>query len=135
MTKQNLAGGPLVADAKKRIFRRNGERNRERRAKQTAGCPGAKLRDFADHEFSFSAWRQTFRAGLADREGIEPVRLSVADYAALFGRGDHGSIYQQWALSYKLPCGGWCPKGRQAEDGLLRQPHTRERGERRLKRV
>jgi plasmid replication initiation protein len=29
-----------------------------------------------------------------DKE-FEPVRLSVADYAALFGRGDHGSMYQQ----------------------------------------
>jgi plasmid replication initiation protein len=29
-----------------------------------------------------------------DKE-FEPIRLSVADYAALFGRADHGSIYQQ----------------------------------------
>jgi hypothetical protein len=24
-----------------------------------------------------------------------------------------------WALSHKLPCGGWCPKGRKAEDGPI----------------
>jgi Circularly permutated YpsA SLOG family len=24
-----------------------------------------------------------------------------------------------WALSRKLPCGGWCPKGRKAEDGTI----------------
>ena len=24
-----------------------------------------------------------------------------------------------WALSRKLPCGGWCPKGRKAEDGII----------------
>jgi hypothetical protein len=24
-----------------------------------------------------------------------------------------------WALSHKLPCGGWFPKGRKAEDGLI----------------
>lgn len=24
-----------------------------------------------------------------------------------------------WALSHKLPCGGWCPKGRKAEDGAI----------------
>ena len=25
------------------------------------------------------------------------------------------------ALEHKFPCGGWCPKGRRAEDGLLSQ--------------
>lgn len=24
-----------------------------------------------------------------------------------------------WALDQKLPCGGWCPKGRRAEDGAI----------------
>jgi hypothetical protein len=24
-----------------------------------------------------------------------------------------------WALSRNLPCGGWCPKGRKAEDGSI----------------
>ena len=24
-----------------------------------------------------------------------------------------------WALSHNLPCGGWCPKGRKAEDGII----------------
>ena len=24
-----------------------------------------------------------------------------------------------WALSHNLPCGGWCPKGRKAEDGTI----------------
>jgi len=24
-----------------------------------------------------------------------------------------------WALSHNLPCGGWCPKGRKAEDGPI----------------
>jgi hypothetical protein len=24
-----------------------------------------------------------------------------------------------WALSHRLPCGGWCPKGRKAEDGPI----------------
>jgi hypothetical protein len=24
-----------------------------------------------------------------------------------------------WALSHNLPCGGWCPKGRKAEDGMI----------------
>jgi hypothetical protein len=24
-----------------------------------------------------------------------------------------------WALSHQLPCGGWCPKGRKAEDGPI----------------
>jgi hypothetical protein len=24
-----------------------------------------------------------------------------------------------WALSHKLPCDGWCPKGRKAEDGMI----------------
>jgi hypothetical protein len=24
-----------------------------------------------------------------------------------------------WALSNRLPCGGWCPKGRKAEDGAI----------------
>ena len=24
-----------------------------------------------------------------------------------------------WALSHNLPCGGWCPKGRKAEDGKI----------------
>jgi len=24
-----------------------------------------------------------------------------------------------WALSHKFPCGGWCPKGRKAEDGPI----------------
>ena len=23
------------------------------------------------------------------------------------------------ALKYKIPCGGWCPKGRIAEDGII----------------
>src|SRR5215468_6345391 len=24
-----------------------------------------------------------------------------------------------WALSHNVPCGGWCPKGREAEDGKI----------------
>jgi hypothetical protein len=24
-----------------------------------------------------------------------------------------------WALAHNLPCGGWCPKGRKAEDGTI----------------
>src|ERR1700751_481786 len=24
-----------------------------------------------------------------------------------------------WALAYNVPCGGWCPKGRKAEDGPI----------------
>jgi hypothetical protein len=24
-----------------------------------------------------------------------------------------------WALAHKLPCGGWCPKGRKSEDGPI----------------
>ena len=24
-----------------------------------------------------------------------------------------------WALSHNVPCGGWCPKGRKAEDGII----------------
>ena len=24
-----------------------------------------------------------------------------------------------WALSHGIPCGGWCPKGRKAEDGII----------------
>ena len=24
-----------------------------------------------------------------------------------------------WALAHSLPCGGWCPKGRKAEDGTI----------------
>jgi hypothetical protein len=24
-----------------------------------------------------------------------------------------------WALSRRIPCGGWCPKGRKAEDGII----------------
>jgi len=24
-----------------------------------------------------------------------------------------------WALARNLPCGGWCPKGRRAEDGPI----------------
>jgi hypothetical protein len=27
-----------------------------------------------------------------------------------------------WALSHKLPCDGWCPKGRKAEDGPIEDP-------------
>jgi Circularly permutated YpsA SLOG family len=24
-----------------------------------------------------------------------------------------------WALAHNVPCGGWCPKGRKAEDGAI----------------
>jgi hypothetical protein len=28
-----------------------------------------------------------------------------------------------WALHHGLPCGGWCPKGRKAEDGFINQSY------------
>jgi hypothetical protein len=31
-----------------------------------------------------------------------------------------------WALSHKLPCGGWCPKGRKAEDGAIDAKYLRQ---------
>jgi len=31
---------------------------------------------------------------------------------------------QDWALSRNLPCGGWCPNGRKAEDGTIDPKYT-----------
>ena len=31
--------------------------------------------------------------------------------------GQTGAL--DWALSHQIPCGGWCPKGRKAEDGPI----------------
>ena len=31
-----------------------------------------------------------------------------------------------WALSHNLPCGGWCPKGRKAEDGTIDPKYPRK---------
>ena len=33
------------------------------------------------------------------------------------GGADRAAL--DWALSHSLPCGGWCPKGRKAEDGTI----------------
>ncbi len=49
------------------------------------------------------------RAGAASRvEKIVSGGQTGADRAAL-----------DWALAHGVPCGGWCPKGRRAEDGPI----------------
>jgi hypothetical protein len=39
-------------------------------------------------------------------------------------RADRAAL--DWALSHKLPCGGWCPKGRKAEDGKIEPKYPLE---------
>jgi hypothetical protein len=35
------------------------------------------------------------------------------------GKTGADRVALDWALSHKLPCGGWCPKGWKAEDGAI----------------
>jgi hypothetical protein len=45
----------------------------------------------------------------------------VADFIKIVSGGQTGAdrAALDWALSRRIPCGGWCPKGRKAEDGII----------------
>jgi hypothetical protein len=52
---------------------------------------------------------------------ISGFKLSMQKIPKIVSGGQTGAdrAVLDWALSHKLPCGGWCPKGRKAEDGPI----------------
>jgi hypothetical protein len=58
----------------------------------------------------------------ADRGRLPRPALNMeASIAKIISGGQTGAdrAALDWALSHNLPCGGWCPKGRKAEDGAI----------------
>jgi hypothetical protein len=48
-------------------------------------------------------------------------KAAMSQILKIFSGGQTGAdrAALDWALSRKVPCGGWCPKGRKAEDGTI----------------
>jgi hypothetical protein len=53
------------------------------------------------------------------------MALAMSQIPKIISGGQTGAdrAALDWALSHGVPCGGWCPKGRKAEDGVINAKH------------